>query len=71
MKHPHGGFLSGLKLRSPAGLEGKVLGPAYTVLFELNARKAKRPPLKGHYVSQFALSIERMALKLTLLVGVV
>ncbi|GAA6023025.1 hypothetical protein JCM10207_002044 [Rhodosporidiobolus poonsookiae] len=50
LKHPYGGFVSGLKLRSPSPTQGKILGPAFPVLFERNEHKATKPSVSGHYI---------------------
>ncbi|GAA5872665.1 hypothetical protein JCM8547_003724 [Rhodosporidiobolus lusitaniae] len=49
LKVPYGGFLSGLSLRSHAG-NGKILGPAFPVLFERNEHKATKLSVRGHYI---------------------
>ncbi|KAI5476042.1 MFS general substrate transporter [Pseudohyphozyma bogoriensis] len=52
LKHPYGGFIEGLVLRSPDFQAGstRIMGPAYTVLFEKNEEKGRKPQVPGHYI---------------------
>lgn len=50
LKVPNGGFLAGITLWSPESQAGatKIVGPAYTVKYALNADPA--PKVAGHYI---------------------
>ncbi|WWC63046.1 uncharacterized protein I303_105645 [Kwoniella dejecticola CBS 10117] len=49
LKHPAGGFLSGLKLRGPTQ-DTKVVGRAHTVLFRANSVAPQKKGFQGHYI---------------------
>lgn len=53
LKHPHGGFLDGLTMYSPALQSGatKIAGPAFTVRFVPKA-DTESPSIQGNYVSR-------------------
>merc|ERR1711939_813610 len=53
LKHPHGGFLSGISLWSPERQVGntKIVGKAYTVRYVLNSDTEAPTFEDGHYVS--------------------
>ncbi|GME62126.1 Ribonuclease e inhibitor rraa dimethylmenaquinone methyltransferase protein [Neofusicoccum parvum] len=53
LKHPHGGFLDGLTMYSPALQSGatKIAGPAFTVRFVPKA-DTESPSIQGNYIDR-------------------
>lgn len=50
LKHPTGGFLSGLVLRGPTS-EAKIIGRAHTILFKRQPIAPQEKHFSGHYLS--------------------